>query len=79
MQSSGVEIFGSDVNGQEDYKDISISNKNALVIGSEDKGLKELTRKNCDKLISIDMPGEIESLNASVVSGILLFEFIRKL
>ena len=79
MQSSGVEIFGSDVNGQEDYKDISISNKNALVIGSEDKGLKKLTRENCDKLIRIDMPGEIESLNASVVSGILLFEFIRKI
>lgn len=79
MKSSGVEIFGSDISGSEDYKDISVSQKNALVIGSEDKGLKELTRKNCDKLIKIDMPGSIESLNASVVSGILLFEFNRKL
>ena len=69
--------MGADTKGKDNYKDIILGKKNALIIGSENKGLKELTRKNCDRLIRIDMPGDIESLNNSVTSGILLFEFIR--
>ena len=49
-----------------------------IVIGSEDKGLKKMTSKNCDSLLSIHMPGNIESLNASVSTGIILFEYIRQ-
>ena len=77
MKLSEVEILGADTKGKDNYKDIILGKKNALIIGSENKGLKELTRKNCDRLIRIDMPGDIESLNNSVTSGILLFEFIR--
>ena len=55
-----------------------LDKKNALVIGSENRGLRKLTAENCDRLIRIDMPGPMESLNASVACGILLFEFIRK-
>ena len=50
----------------------------AIVIGSEDKGLKELTAKTCNALISIEMPGNIDSLNASVTAGIILFEYLRQ-
>ena len=78
MKLTGVEIIGTEKSASENYKDISLDKKNALVIGSENRGLRKLTAENCDRLIRIDMPGPMESLNASVACGILLFEFIRK-
>ena len=78
MKLTGVEIIGTEKSASENYKDISLDKKNALVIGSENRGLRKLTAENCDRLIRIDMPGPMESLNVSVACGILLFEFIRK-
>lgn len=78
MKLTGVEIIGTEKSASENYKDICLDKKNALVIGSENRGLRKLTAENCDRLIRIDMPGPMESLNVSVACGILLFEFIRK-
>ena len=78
MKLSDVNIVGADKNGEMDYKEIVLEKKNALIIGSEDKGLKKLTAENCDTLIRVDLPGSVESLNASVACGILLFEFVSK-
>lgn len=50
----------------------------ALVLGSEDKGIRNLTAKNCDKIVKIPMIGEISSLNVSVATGIILFEILRQ-
>ena len=50
----------------------------ALVMGSEGKGLKRLVRDKCDFLLKIPMSGEMESLNVSVATGIMLFEAIRQ-
>lgn len=79
IRSKGVEVVGADPTAKENYSGVNFSTKVAFVIGSEDKGLKRLTSQKCDKLIKIDMPGRMESLNTSVSAGILLFEYLRQI
>lgn len=50
----------------------------ALVMGAEGPGMRQLTRKTCDELVSIPMKGAVESLNVSVASGICLYEALRQ-
>jgi 23S rRNA (guanosine2251-2'-O)-methyltransferase len=50
----------------------------ALVIGNEGKGIGTLTAKKCDKIVSLPMNGKINSLNASVAAGVLMYEVVRK-
>ena len=78
IRSHGVEIVGADPMADKNYLDTDLGLKVAFVIGSEDKGLKRLTALNCNKLVKINMPGKIESLNTSVSAGVLLFEYLRR-
>ncbi|MBN9203862.1 23S rRNA (guanosine(2251)-2'-O)-methyltransferase RlmB [Methylibium petroleiphilum] len=50
----------------------------ALVLGAEGQGMRQLTRKTCDELVSLPMAGAVESLNVSVASGIGLYEAVRQ-
>ena len=50
----------------------------ALVLGAEGPGMRQLTRKSCDELVSIPMRGAVESLNVSVASGVCLYEALRQ-
>ncbi len=78
LQSAGVMIYGSDMKASKLHNEITYGNKSALIIGSEEKGLKRLTLEKCDEIIRIKMPGRIESLNASVSAGIMLFQMINQ-
>ena len=78
LQSAGVMIYGTDMKASKLHNEITYGDKSALIIGSEDKGLKRLTLENCDEIIKVKMPGRIESLNASVSTGIMLFQMINQ-
>lgn len=59
------------------YDKIDYSGKTAIIIGNEGKGMSKLVRESCDFIASIDMRGTINSLNASVATGIVVFEAIK--
>ena len=73
LKSRGVWIFGADMDGT-DYTALDYSGSIALVSGSEGKGIGRLVREKCDFIASLPMRGKINSLNASVAAGILMFE-----
>ena len=78
LQSAGVMVYGTDMEASKFHNEVTYGEKSALIIGSEDKGLKRLTLEKCDEIIRINMPGRIESLNASVSTGIMLFQMINQ-
>lgn len=76
LKDHGFWIVGTAMEGQ-DFKTIDYSGKIALVVGNEGKGMSTLVKKNCDFVASIPMYGEVNSLNASVAAGIMVYEVIR--
>lgn len=78
MQKQGVWIYGLAGETDASIYDIDLTGNVALVLGGEGDGLRRLTRENCDALVKIPMPGEMESLNVSVATGIALFEAVRQ-
>ena len=76
LKKNGFWIIGTDANG-EDYTSIDYPGKTVLVIGSEGKGLQSLLRKSCDQIASIPLKGKINSLNASVAAGIMIYEIAK--
>ncbi|MBR1413995.1 MAG: 23S rRNA (guanosine(2251)-2'-O)-methyltransferase RlmB [Bacilli bacterium] len=72
LQKENYFIYSADMKG-EDYHNLNYDNKKVLVIGNEGSGISRLIKENSDFLISIPMYGNINSLNASVASGILIY------
>ena len=77
LKSLGYWIIGTDMNGS-NYQEFNYPEKTALVIGSEGFGMSRLVKEACDYVVSIPMNGKINSLNASVAAGIMIYELIRK-
>ncbi len=77
LKRRGVWVFGADMDG-EDYTETDFDVPCAIVIGNEGSGIGALTAKKCDKIISLPMCGKINSLNASVAAGVLMYEVVRK-
>ncbi len=76
LKENGFLIVGAEADG-ENYKDIDYTEKTALVIGSEGKGLKYITKNSCDVIASLPLNGKVNSLNASVACAILIYEIIN--
>ena len=77
LKDIGYWVYGAEAGGGEMYK-TDLTGKIAIVIGGEDSGVKALTKKNCDGIISIPMFGKVNSLNASAAASALISEIVRQ-
>jgi len=76
LKKNGFWIVGTDMNGT-NYDQIDYKGSTAIVIGNEGSGMSKLTKENCDFIASIPMNGKTNSLNASVATGIIVFEAVK--
>lgn len=78
LKKEGLWIVGTDLAGTQTHYECDLTGALGIVIGSEGDGMSRLVRESCDFLVKIPMIGEIESLNASVAAGVLLYEAVRQ-
>jgi len=78
LKKNGFWIYGSSDTANKDYTEIDYESSTVIVIGSEGKGMRDLTAKKCDHTIRIPMKGQVESLNVSVACGVVLYEVLRQ-
>ncbi len=77
LKQKNIWVYGADMNG-EDYRKTDFSGGVALIIGNEGKGISRLVREKCDVIVSLPLKGNINSLNASVAAGILMYKIAEK-
>lgn len=77
LKERGVWVYGADMDGDR-WERVDLKGSMALVIGSEGFGISRLVKENCDVILSLPLRGKINSLNASVAAGILMYEVVRQ-
>jgi len=78
VRDAGLWIVGADAGAPQRADQADLTGGRCLVLGAEGSGLRELTRRNCDWLVSLPSLGAVESLNVSVATGMLLYEALRQ-
>lgn len=78
LKKEGFWTVGLALEGEKSLFESSYKEHTVFVIGNEERGLRRLVRESCDELVKIPMPGNMESLNASVAGAIALFEVLRQ-
>ena len=78
LKEAGYWLVGLDEEGKQSYTEVDYTSATGIVMGSEGKGLHELTRKRCDFVVSLPTSGPVKSLNVSVATGVVLFEALRQ-
>jgi 23S rRNA (guanosine2251-2'-O)-methyltransferase len=78
LKERNIWCIGTSDDAPKTIYDIDLKGPVALVLGAEGEGMRQLTRKTCDELVSIPMHGAVESLNVSVASGVCLYEALRQ-
>ena len=77
LKNRGVFCYCTDADGDMFYE-TNLTGACAIVVGSEGRGVSELVRKRCDGTLSIPLKGSVNSLNAAVAAGIVIYEVIRQ-
>ena len=77
LREENLKIVGGDMSGENIFS-ANLSGGIVLIIGNEGKGIRRLTRENCDLLLKIPMVGKINSLNASVAGAVLMYEIFKQ-
>ena len=78
LKEAGLWIAGADVGAKEGFYETNLTGPLAIVIGNEGQGLSRLVKERCDFILSLPMAGQINSLNASVATGVILYEVVRQ-
>ena len=78
LKDAGLWICGTDINTEKYYYNQDLTGPIGIVIGNEGSGMSEKVRKNCDFLVKIPMKGKVTSLNASVSTGIVIYEALKQ-
>ena len=78
LKERNIWCIGTSEDAEKTIYDVDLKGAVALVLGAEGEGMRQLTRKTCDQLVSIPMHGAVESLNVSVASGVCLYEALRQ-
>ncbi len=78
IKEQGVWLVGCADQAEQSIYDVDLSSGVAMILGAEESGLRQLTRKHCDYLVQIPMAGSVSSLNVSVATGVVLFEAVRQ-
>ena len=78
LKEAGLWICGTDINTKTYYYDQDLTGAIGIVIGNEGQGISEKVKKNCDFLVKIPMKGKVTSLNASVSTGIIIYEAVKQ-
>jgi 23S rRNA (guanosine2251-2'-O)-methyltransferase len=78
LKREGFWIYGAEGKAAASLYDQDFRGNTAVVIGGEGEGIRSLVRKKCDYLVSIPIKGGVDSLNASVAGGVMLFEIVRQ-
>ena len=78
LKDNGLWICGTDIDAKNYYYDQDLKGPLGIVIGSEGQGMSEKVKKNCDFLVKIPMKGKVTSLNASVSTGIVVYEAVKQ-
>ena len=76
LKDKGFWVIGLELDGTIDYREQDYKGKIAVVVGSEGRGISKLVKENCDFLVRIPMYGKVNSLNASVSAGLLLYQIL---
>lgn len=78
LKKNGFWVVGTALENSVDYREIDYSGKIALIIGNEGSGMSRMIFESCDFIAKIPMYGKVNSLNASVASGIMIYEVVRQ-
>ncbi|WP_035453763.1 23S rRNA (guanosine(2251)-2'-O)-methyltransferase RlmB [Alicyclobacillus herbarius] len=78
LKQAGYWLVGTDARAEALYTEVDYTGPIAVVIGAEGKGLSRLVKEHCDYLVRLPMQGHVQSLNASVAAGVLLYEIVRQ-
>lgn len=78
LKQEGLWICGTDINTETYYYNQDLTGALGIVIGNEGNGISEKVKKNCDFLVKIPMKGKVTSLNASVSTGIIVYEAVKQ-
>ena len=78
LKDAGFWLVGADAHGEQTPYEVDFTQPLVLVVGGEGKGLSRLLAEKCDWLVKLPLGGELESLNASVAGGVLMYEAVRQ-